>query len=318
LKDINNNILLIGAGHIGAISDLHSDKVNTYAKYFNALSNVNVSVIEPNEDNASLVLGRYGFKVLPNYDTLQLSNFFLVVIASPSQMHYQQLLDCVTAGVSNIICEKPICVNMAKLQSLQKTVAEHNKSNIFVNYPRTFIPEFSHLKKLINIRHDSQLIKIRISYQRGFLNNCSHAFNLISFLFDRKIEIHSFTKTQSITDDFEIDPTISGFGYWDETFFEVSGVPYAKYSLFEVDIFFDNYRVLIDECGRRINLYQADTEMKYIQPIPNRVYSDLIADYSDVEPVLKSFFDGVDKPKRTSNFERALSENYALLKILES
>lgn len=313
-----DDVLLIGAGHIGAMSDLVSDKVNTYAKYFSQLSNLNVCVIEPKEKNASIVSTRYGYKVLPNYDPSILSKFSLVVVASPSQMHFQQLTDCISAKVPNVICEKPICLNIEQLRSLQNTYQDCNSTSIFVNYPRTFLQEFLHLKEFINLRAEKNLIKIQVRYQRGFLNNCSHAFNLVSFILDKKIEVSDFIKIQAIYDHFDSDPTISGVGYWNGALFEISGIPNAKYSLFEIDMYFEKFRVLIDECGRRIRIYETDENMDGIQPIPSIVSSKSIADYSDVSPVLNMLFNSNTIQNLSDNFDRSLSEMDALFNVMES
>ena len=313
-----DDVLLIGAGHIGAMSDLFSDKINTYAKYLSQFSNLNICVIEPNDRNASIVSTRYGYKVLPSYDASILSKFSLAIVASPSQMHFQQLTDCISAKVPNVICEKPICLNIEQLRLLQKAYQDDDRTRVFVNYPRTFLQEFLHLKEFINLRSEKNLIKIQVRYQRGFLNNCSHAFNLVSFVLDKKIEVRDFIKIQAIHDHFDSDPTISGVGYWDGALFEISGIPNSKYSLFEIDMYFERFRVLIDECGRRIRIYETDENMNGIQPIPSIVSSTSIADYSDVSPVLNMLFNSNSVQNLSDNFDRSLSEMDALFNVMES
>lgn len=311
------NVILIGAGHIGAMSDLHSSKIDTYAKFFSTHPNSNVCVIEPNKEKAALVADRYGFNTSPHYNPTTLSKFSLAVIASPSHMHFQQLSDCINAEIPKIICEKPIFTEVNQFHSLRRTFRAHNNVNIFTNYPRTFLPEFSKIKNFIKIRKQKSLIKVQIRYQRGFLNNCSHAFNLISFILDTEIDIRNFRKTQLIHDHFVNDPTISGFGYWDDTLFEISGVPYAKYSFFEIDIYFEKFRLLINNCGRTIRIFEAEQELQHIQSIPNTSFSETISEYSAVLPILGAVYGNFDKHEKKNTFEKNLSETVSLLKIME-
>jgi hypothetical protein len=313
-----DNILLLGAGHIGAMSDLNSDNVNTYAKFFSKCLNSNICIVEPDEAKASVVSSRYGYRILSHYNPKILSEFSMVIIASPSNRHHKQLIDCINAGVPIVICEKPICTSMAQLEMLQSTFNEPHNTNIFVNYPRTFMPEFLQLKEFLQLRDTKNLVKIQVRYQRGFLNNCSHAFDLISFILDRKIQMRDFTKTQSTADHFKNDPTISGFGYWGDTLFELSGIPFAKYSLFEIDMFFEKFRIIIDECGRRAQIYEADKDMSYVQAVPACVFSKSVVEYSDVVPVLKQAFDSRQNQSGYGHFERSLSNMCSLLNLFES
>ncbi len=173
------------------------------------------------------------------------------------------------------------------------------------------------MKELWKLKDTKKLIKIQIRYQRVFLNNCSHAFDLISFILDIKLQIRDFKKTQSISDHFENDPTISGYGYLGNTLFEVSGIAFSRYSLFEIDMFFETF-VAIDECGRRLQIFETNERTPYIQAIPDCVFSKSLAEYSDIIPVLNQVLGGCQKPPSCGNFEESFIKHTLFVETIGS
>ena len=310
-------VLIIGAGHIGAMSDLQSDKVNTYAKYFSKYSTYNVSVFEPDEKKAAIVANNYGYKILSRYSAKILSDFSLVVIASPSNMHFQHLADCIQSGVENVICEKPICTDAVQFQLLQKIISEPSKTNVIINFPRTFLHEFILLKEIVQLRGIKNLLKVQIRYQKGLLNNCSHAFDLVSFILGRMINITDFTKTHSSADHFLDDATISGFGYWDDVLFEISGVPFIKYSILEIDFFFDTFRISVSNCGRSIEIFDIPESGPFTQVAATCIKKMEIDDYSPVTPIFSVINDSDIEIISKKQLERSMNNMKQLLMLQE-
>ncbi len=126
----HQSVLIIGAGHIGAMSDINTAQVNTYAKFFSKFKNFNICVLEPDEAKASLVASKYGYRILSHYDVKLLSDYTLVVIASPSDLHHKQLIDCVSVGVPTVICGGSLYVDFTQLQDLQSKLKKPIEQNI--------------------------------------------------------------------------------------------------------------------------------------------------------------------------------------------
>ena len=255
-------VLLIGCGNIGALYDIDQDNVLTHAKAYFRHPNFNLTVYDQDEDLATRISRKYKVDVIFYIDNSLLNQFDCVSICSPTSTHFHFLKMAFDAKVPVVICEKPVSNNLEELNDLADRYHK-GSTKVIVNYMRRFQSDFEKLKlDIADLLKYEKLNHISIRYQRGFLNNCSHALDLLSFIIDKKLLITSPLITESINDHFESDPTLSMSFRWDSIQVHIIGLSNIKFSLFEIELYFEYTRISILEAGNQIKWMTAIEENK--------------------------------------------------------
>lgn len=309
--------LVIGCGNIGAMYDFENNKIQTHTKALVLNSNFTVSVFDTDRALAQKVAQKYQIEAINEVDNLQ--NYDLVCICSPTSTHIHYLEKCLEAKVKLTICEKPICYNKSEiLQFSHKKFANHHDGiRVLVNYPRPFLPVYQDLKKDIEaILQTDKLTTIVVKYYKGWLNYASHAFNLLEFLFDTDIHfIHTDVLIKKY-DFFEKDPTISLFAWWGSVLVHFIGLLETNFSIFEIELYFQNHKVLIHSQGDTIEIYQKNKQPYGTFPAqPFKVYQNCLEDY--MKYVILHAEQMLKDQEIKDNFNRAINLNIYFLQILE-
>ncbi|MFA4870250.1 MAG: Gfo/Idh/MocA family oxidoreductase [Pedobacter sp.] len=296
-------VLVIGCGNIGAQYDIDNDDVQTHVKAWYLNSRTEVSIYDINSGLAKQVAEKYQCKIVTDTTPETLAAFDIISICTPTFTHYQLLRDAIDAKVKTIICEKPISndnVEMAKLKDAYGV----GQSKILVNYIRRFQPDFLELKEYINTNlNNEQLTNIAIRYQRGFVNNCSHAMDLLEFLMDSEITLNEVKIHNMEFDQFENDPTLSFQAFWNKTNISVLGLSRVQFSHFEVDLYFEKYKISIINAGNTIDVYKAADQSGFLQPL-------ILQENLSKKKCLKNYMNSVilESLKLTDN--RSLEDNF--------
>ena len=247
--------LIIGCGNIGAQYDLYGKDIKTYAKAFYCDPDITFDVYDYDEQVSSIISGRYSAKKITSLNDLTFSNYDIVVISSPTYTHFDYLSTLLDSGPKLIICEKPICTVGDKL-SLLKEKYENSASEVIVNFFRRFQPEIINLKKYIQkLNSHEQCRNVHIAYQRGFHNNCSHAIDLLEFLFQKKIDFSSAKIFNSVHDEFYDDPTLSMHIDWKGTNLNILGLSNSKFSHLEINIYFEKTAISFTNNSNLVNIF---------------------------------------------------------------
>lgn len=256
------NGLLIGCGNIGALYDFDNQFILTHAKAFSLYKEkINYFVTDIDSELADKIADKYSFNNL-NYNEIDNYHFDFVSIATPTYTHFDYLSKYLTKNVSLIICEKPICGLTEELDNLKK-IKFNSSSKIFINYFRRTIPEFIFLKKEIEDNYMlSDLRNIIIKYNRGFLNNGSHALDLIQFLFDKKIEFLDLIIFDLNYKFSNVDPTVSASFKYFESKVQLIGFNDDDFSIFEIELYFKNQLIKFINSGDEIQKYVYNEEQK--------------------------------------------------------
>ena len=259
--------LLIGCGNIGALYDLNSEEVLTHAKAYSMHPQFELTIFDLNKELGNSIAEKYNAAILNELSENSLGNFDCISICTPTSTHFEFLSKAIKLQTKVIICEKPISNCISEIVKLEYLYHKSN-SNVLVNYIRRFQPAYIELKKqLTGILAQEYLTNISIRYQRGFINNCSHALDLLQFLTDREINLKNIAITNSVFDHFESDPTLSMNGEWDHIYVAINGLPNVKFSLFEIDLYFEHTRISIQQAGKSISYYQAAKSDLFLQPL---------------------------------------------------
>lgn len=250
--------LVIGCGNIGAGYDFDNEQVLTHAKALSLNKNFSLTVYDTDSILASKVKEKYSCEAIEDIDVDSLSKFDCVSICSPTSTHYKYLSEAIDAKVKVIVCEKPVSSNIEELPELVK-MYKSGTSKIIVNYTRRFQPAYTELKKFVSdLLKQEKLTNFSIRYQRGFINNCSHAADLIEFLTDKKFELTNIKKNNLVTDHFESDPTLSMTANLSDANVNVLGLSNVLFPYFDIDLYFESTKIEIKELGRTIEILKAD------------------------------------------------------------
>ena len=296
--------LLIGCGNIGALYDLENNFVQTHAKAISMSNWINeIDVFDFNEELSTLIANKYNFNKIVNIDLKKLHIYSLVCICSPTITHFNYLKSCIYSKVPLIICEKPISLDLEELNIL-KNVYSKGKSKVLVNYCRRFQKKYQNIKEEIK-SYKSEILNISIKYHKGFLNNASHAIDLINFLFDFKIEFSNVKIESRKNDYFRNDPTLSFSGSIENIKLNIDGI-YTTKSIMEVEIIFKNHKAIFSNRGNDFYFFKKNKLIKH--------YDSLLVNY------MKDVFDEANllfnKKNKSDNFINSLNLNKKLINIL--
>ena len=309
------SVLLIGCGQIGATYDLkEKNKVWTHARAFSQRPGINFFVSDINSSAAGKIAKVYG---VPREELSRLSNFKkfdIVSLTSPTTTHFDYLKLLLEQNIPLIICEKPVSANNAELDELLK-LYKKSTSKVLVNYIRRFQPAYKEVRKTIKkYTKTSACIGINIKYQRGFLNNGSHAFDLLEYLFDQPFLFESFCLQQAEFDSFPYDPTITGTCTYLGFPVTIFGAVGAEYPLFEIEILFKKSKLLIHSSGNDVQFFEYDKKMKRFKEDRSRRLSNILQRY--MLPVIDEAFRIIKKPKTADNFIQSVDLNKRMMKIV--
>jgi predicted dehydrogenase len=309
---INSKVLLIGCGNIGAVYDMFTDKVETFAKGFYRLG-VLFSVYDIDPEKSEKTAKLYGAQNMESISEAILKSFDIVCIATSTPTHFEYLEKCLNCSVPLIICEKPIVSNINDLYKIH-SIKKRTDVKVMINYIRRFQPGYSLLKdRLQKILCDKSFSVIRITYQRGILNNGSHALDIISYLLPTTC-LEELIVTNYTYDAFDYDPTISGSILVNGgSKIILNGVTSTEQDIFEVEILTDNAKILISEFGNSIRYFHTDSNGVFVESI-DCSQNGVLDDY--MIPVIENAFH-ILHDEQSDNFNDAFRTNEFLLRQLK-
>ena len=307
--------LLIGCGSIGACYDLNKPGlVWTHAKAYSLLSDLELTVTDIDRDKANKVSAIYQALVIDESDTEAYKNFDLISIATPTPVHFEYLKNTLHYCPPVIICEKPV-VNSLKQADEVLDLYRSSGSKVLVNYMRRFQPAYKVLKERLEKNYERDSLKeIIIKYKRGFLNNASHAVDLLEYLYDEPFDFKNFHIQKWEFDSFEYDPTLTGTCLYLDQPVNFAGICKVEYPVFEIEIFYPNSKIAICHSGNEIRYYSMNTEDGLEEDHGER-QTDILDQY--MTPVINKGLDLIDRKENNDNFMQALTMNKRMLEIIE-
>jgi hypothetical protein len=307
-------VLVVGCGNIGAQYDVLSEKVQTHVKAFWLHPGFSVSVYDDNRLLAKSVADKYDIEYLDKISSDEIKNFDCVSICTPTNTHYSYLNQGLTLNIPVMVCEKPLSTSFQELSDLLPEY-KISRSKVIVNYMRRFQPAYKELKTVIKeLLKQEQITNVSISYQRGLINNCSHALDLIEFLTDYSLDFSEFNLNKSIFDEFQDDPTLSAQGFSNGINISLHGLVNVKFSLFEIVISFISHNISISNSGNQITLSSSKMTGKYYANVEvDKVWDNAIHNY--MIPVIEKAYDLLEKGGE-DNFKNSIELNQKMLNLL--
>lgn len=305
--------LVIGCGNIGAEYDLHNKQVQTHAKAFHLRKDVSLTLADTNIAKAKAIAKTYKAAYLKETNTETIAGFDIASICVSTPFHFHYLSELIALNTPLIICEKPVVNTLAEIAELKQF--DFGQTKILINYIRRFQPGFQTLKKRLGkILETDKITAIQIRYQRGFMNNCGHALDLLEFLLEREISLDVFPMAQAKFDVFENDPTITGTIVTDEFPINITGFTNHHFGIFEVDIYTADWHIAITESGNTIKYSNNRAQkLKTLKEATKLQQNEVLNDY--MMPVI-DYALATFKKEKTLNFASALSLNERILKSI--
>lgn len=313
-------VLIIGCGNIGCLYDIdYSYKyVLTHIRAYSLNKKTEIYIYDPDLEKTQYISSKYDVKIIENIDDDILKSFDIVSICTDTNSHYYYLSKLLKLKTPVILCEKPVTYNFSEINELL-SLYRRNSSKILINYIRRFNNEYLKLKDILgNILSEDKLQKIFINYSGGFINNGSHALDLLNFLFEKKADLNSYTFLEKEYDKFNNDPSLSIIfknGYFDEFIF----FTYIKsdYFIFEIDILFEKNRIIISDSGNNISIYKkSEPDIENIYKSLDVFYkkNNILFDYMNdvIEYSIKLLENNIN-----DNFLDSLNLNSQMLSIIE-
>lgn len=314
-------VLVIGCGNIGALYDLERNDILTHVKAFSLDYRFHLTICDNDPKILSLLVEKYNCKSILNSEltTDELDKYDLITIATPTDTHYEYLFKALNAKAKIIICEKPISLDLSRLNSIKNKYIKSSKK-ILVNYTRRFQPSYQEIKNNIStILKNERITNISIRYQRGFLNNCSHAIDTLEFLLGVKIDFDFFQKFVENYDAFEFDPTLNALGFQDGINFSIVGFANVKFSFFEIDICFQTYKVSLINSGRDCIVSKSKSNGRYFQPLDEYEILSLKNCLNDqMKHVISHSYNFFEDNELPDNFLDSIELNYKMLKFINN
>jgi hypothetical protein len=307
--------LLIGCGNIGAGYDLADPlKVWTHAKAYHK-RHIDFTVYDANGETAKKIADHYKADYLIDLNNDDIKDFNVVNITTPTSTHYEYLERLIQLKIPVLICEKPVVSTSEQAEMLRNLYA-NGSSKILVNYIRRFQPEYKEAKnRLKNVDRNDNPESIIIKYKRGFLNNASHAVDLLEFLFETPFSFQNFSVSDFVYDVFDNDPTLSGSCNFLNVPVYFIGITGTSYPIFEIEIFNKNSKVVICHSGNEIRYYIKNDKEELKEDILFR-QENILTTY--MLPVIDQALECLVNPLSEDNFLSSLELNKKMLHIIDT
>lgn len=309
-------VLVVGCGNIGAQYDKCTDDIQTHVKAWYLHPEATVYIYDLDKVTANEISGLYNCQIVNDLSIEILSDFDCVSICTPTNTHLELLEKTLAAGVNTVICEKPISMDSEQLTWIKANYSK-SSSKVLVNYIRRFLPSFTTLKEFIGGLTEERITNVSIRYQRGFINNCSHAFDLIEFLTGEELILDEIKIGNKVFDHFEYDPTLSLQAKWNDVNIDVLGISNVLFSHFEIDLYFLRYKIVIKNAGDLIEIYEAPSSKEILKSLILK--SELTENNSlkdHMKYVIEEAIQMIKGTKNQDNFLSSIALNQRMLKYI--
>jgi predicted dehydrogenase len=306
--------LLIGCGNVGAGYDFNKPEIVwSHAKAYSLNDTIELTVTDIDAARANKVAAIYNVKVLHKPAKEEFKDFQLISIATPTTTHFEYLKNILSYSPAVIICEKPV-VGFLKQADEILNIYKSAGSRVLVNYMRRFQPGYKMIKEKLKNEFDQvSLREIIIKYSRGFLNNASHAVDLLEFLYGEPFEFKNFYIQKSEFDSFEYDPTLTGSCFYLDQPVNFAGICDVRYPIFEIEIFYTDSKIVICHSGNEIRYYSKNNNV--LKENLEKRQTNMLDTY--MVHVISEAVDLFHKRKIEDNFIPALMINKRMLEIIE-
>jgi len=251
------SVLIVGCGNIAGDLDsnnLDPDKAPlTHAGAYTANQHFIVKAcVDISQDKSDRFASHWD---IPNaYKSIDQAiqagvGYDVISICTPTGCHYDNLIACLSLSPRLVFCEKPVT---SSVKDTLKIKAAYDQAGVLlaINYSRRWDERVLSLRKEIETGERGSLRSVVAYYNKGILNNGSHLLDVLGFLVGEMVIKHV---GHADYDFFEDDPSVCVTleAGPDVPVLLVPGAKACDYSIFEIQMVFDNSMLLMLDGGLR-------------------------------------------------------------------
>jgi len=307
------NIIIIGAGNIGAFYDTpESSEILTHAHavknsgFFNLLGFVDTDI-----NKAIAAAELWGGQAFSSVDEVFLNNKVDAAVICTPEISHLSILHIVFKYMNNtglVLLEKPITKTIEEASVM---LDEYGNRNILVNYSRRYFTKINEIREKLNNGEFGKLLAGTAYYGKGINHNGTHIIDLLLYLFGL-VEVHKVTN--KIFDYFDDDPSVGAILKVKDTDFILQPIPCNKVTIFEIDFLFEKMRIVISSNEKsKIQYYKAIDSNIYPGDRPYVLHKDETLDSS--EPLVNCYNHIVEILNKREEPRCSIKDGYNCIKI---
>lgn len=171
----------------------------------------------------------------------------LISFAVPAVVRPELMIEALTCtSIKAVIAEKPLANSLTEARKIVEAYRRHHIP-LIINYSRRFTSIWQELA-------GRDAISATIKYAKGIIHNGTHAIDLCRMLFGECLAIKGLNRKNDFWSD---DPTVTAhlvFEGCQDVFLQ--GMDQRCFTLFEVDIVGEDWRVVVDQDGQRVQFFE--------------------------------------------------------------
>lgn len=260
------SVCIVGCGNIGGGFDVEVGgkfPLTHAGAFFNHPGFNLTACVDPSEENVKSFAKKWSVSnSYSNIEMLAGQEFDVVVIASPTEVHYEQFLFIINELPSPkiIFSEKPLTNDLNQAREVLSLASKKNIT-LAVNFNRRWDKQVSYLKSEKRMKDWGGIRSISCFYNKGVNNNGSHLLDVLLALFS---DINVIATGYPVYDFFESDPTVPAL-------LESSdGLPIvlnhghaADFALFEIHFVTEKGVMIMENGGLSWRLRKASESKKF-------------------------------------------------------
>lgn len=238
------NVLIIGCGAVAQGYDSpDSQGCFTHIKAYKEASEVkNIYLYDIDHEYSKNVASKWNVYLLESLDSKDEMIFDIISICVPTSFHesiFEKIISKKTLP-KVIWLEKPASGKSLVIEKMYHR-AKEKKVEVFVNYIRRFDPQIIDVKNNIESKKYGEIVSVKGSYGKGFVNNGSHLINIIQYFFGEIFELREMSR---VVDSNLEDPTIIAYGNLkNHAAVYLEGIASKNFTIFELELIFEKARI---------------------------------------------------------------------------
>jgi predicted dehydrogenase len=251
------NVLIVGAGNIGAFFDTPSSlNILTHAHAFTSMKQFHLlGFVETDIESAEKASHLWNTTYFESLEkAFEKNRIDVVSLCVPDEYHYAILKKLSSFPIKLVFAEKPLAKN---LKEAEEIISLYNEKNIrcLVNYSRRFVSEFVDLKNSIIFGTYGRFICGNGYYGKGTVHNGSHLIDFLRYIIGEIKETNNFNYE---FDFYKDDPSISAIlKFQNGGNFTMNNIPCNNYTIFEIELLFERAKIRIIDSGFKLEIYKV-------------------------------------------------------------
>ena len=250
--------LIVGGGKI-AFGNSNLDPDSHYGAFAKSQKIKVIGIVDLKKSVILKIRNKYKVKVFDSLGSaLKSTKPDIISICIPDKFHFNVCHSIINSKYfpKIIFLEKPCFQNSVELNKISKQAKKKN-IEIIVNHTRRFDDNFKMLKSNIKKNTFGSIQRVYFTYYNGWLHNAVHHIDTLNYLFDDLlIQLKS---KKSFYNKNNLDVILK----FKKNLSLVFAIGYSEspYQIFDIDLHFKNFRLLIDDFGKNAYLQKRKTNL---------------------------------------------------------